>query len=163
VSDVRSPLVSPKAAAILGGISAALGIGSTMLPAMWGTGALIGSGILAFAAGLGLPQLRIAAGRPLVPLTLAVPLGTLAGFLMTLAAAMPESTARAGLILVAAILAFVAGKAIDAPAPAAPVPAPVPLPETPEEALPVLPEGTVGDVAEATLKGALARMPVGAR
>ena len=63
MSDVRPSLVSPKVAAVLGGLSAALGIGSTVLAAPIGTGMLIASGICAFVAGLGLPQLRLAAGQ----------------------------------------------------------------------------------------------------
>jgi hypothetical protein len=156
----RRPLVSPKAGKVLAALSALMGAASAVLPAfvpaVWATGTLLSSALLAFAAGLALPQLRIAAGRPLVPVAVATPLGALAALLLQVALTMGESTLGVGLGLVAALLAFVAGKAIDMPS----VPA---APTTPEEALAAMPAGElpVASVTGQQVKAALEAMPQG--
>jgi hypothetical protein len=154
----RRSLVSPKAGRVLAASSALLGAAAAILPAfvpaVWATGALISSAVLAFSAGLALPQLRIAAGRPLVPLAIAGPLGALASLLLQMSATMGYSTVGAGMGLAAAVLAFVAGKSIEMPS----IPA---APTTPEEALEEMPAGElpVAAVTGAQVAAALTAFP----
>ena len=155
----RRPFVSPKAAKALGVVGLLLGASAAVLPGMYATGAVLTGALLAFVAGLALPQLRFAAGRPLVPLALAGPLGMASAMLLDLSSGMPDtSTARAAMVLGGAVLAFLAGKALEAPA----LPAVLPLPETPAEALEVLPVGELPEtVAGPLVAESLRAFPVG--
>ena len=149
----RRPFVSPKAAKALGVFGLLLGASAAVLPGAYATGAVLAGAVLAFVAGHALPQLRLAAGRPLVPLALAGPLGMLSALLVDLASAMPEGATRGVMVLVSGLAAFMAGKALEAPGFTA-------LPTTPTEALEVLPEGVPETVGGAMVAESLRSFPV---
>ena len=155
VVPVRKPFLSKKAAAALGVVALLVGASAPVLSGTAATAALVASAALAFVAGHALPQLKLAAGRPLVPLALAGPLGMLSALLIDLSSNMPEGTTRGVMVLVGAVAAFMAGKALEAPGMSA-------LPSTPAEALETLPEGELPEtVAGPMVAESLRAFPAG--
>lgn len=147
------PLVSPRVAALLGLFGTALGVSSAVLPSPWAAGAMLSAATLAFVAGHALPQLKLASGRPLVPVALVGPLSAVSSVLVALAAGMPDSLVGTGMLLAAFACAFLAGKSLEAPAR-------TPLPTTPEESLEVLPVGDGTTKADsAQVRAALSHLP----
>jgi hypothetical protein len=115
-----APLVPAGVAKILGVIAGLLGTAGLVLPSLpfaipaavtFGVFAL--AAICAFLAGLALPGLT--PDRPLLSTGAAVTAMSVAAALVNLAAALPEGVLKSGVLLVAALCAGLAGKALPQP------------------------------------------------
>lgn len=111
-----TPLIPAKLVPVAAVIGSLLGAGSVIVPAPWSVAMIIGAALALFLSGTAAPQLSFAEGRPLVPVTAVPVLGTISGLLAQLAVSLPAANPLHGiLLLVAGVLAFLAGKAMPQP------------------------------------------------
>lgn len=111
-----TPLIPAKLVAVAATVGGLLIAAAAIVPAPWSVAVMIAGSLALFLAGQGAPQLSFAAGRPLVPMAAVPVLGTISGLLAQFAVTLPAANPlHSVLLLVAGVLAFLAGKAMPQP------------------------------------------------
>lgn len=119
--DFTKPLLSGRAAAIVASVGGLLAMSAAFIPAPWGTLAAIVGFLLSGLAGLAGAAPRVTEGKPILQGGALVAGTTLLGVLVEFFGALPHGWPQGIALSVAALLAWLTGKALPplgAPSPA---------------------------------------------